>query len=134
MARLAVVHNITGRLRVRLPADSEPRDLEKHLRAHDGVTSCRYDPRTRSLLIQYRPGEVSLEQLLNQIRSITGAEADPEKSADIVPATPLSKVVKGPDDRSAVARRLEHRPNRSRPREAVGVVHGILVCLRTVPT
>ena len=95
MARLAVVHNITGRLRVRLPADSEPGDLEKHLRAHDGVTSCRYDPRTRSLLIQYGPGEVSLEQLLNQIRSITGAEADPEESADIVPATPLSKVVKG---------------------------------------
>ena len=95
MARLAVVHNISGRLRVRLPAGTDAAGLVKHMRTHEGVSSCRFDARTRSLLIEYRPGEVALESILNQVRSITGAETDPEESAEIVPPTPLSKVVKG---------------------------------------
>ena len=94
MPRLAVIHSIAGRLRIRLPVGAAGAVLEKHLRGHEGVTSCHYDPRTRSLLIQYRAGEVAVETLLNEVRSITGAEADPEESADIVPPTPLSKVIR----------------------------------------
>jgi hypothetical protein len=52
-ARAVVVHDVPGRLRVRLPAAWRAERALEALRAQDGVRELGWSPRTRSLLVEY---------------------------------------------------------------------------------
>jgi len=82
---LAIVHDIPGRLRVRLPETARIADLEGAVSQLSGVTSCRWSPRTRSLLTTYRPGEIEAQAIVEAIADHAGV--DPAPAPD-VPATP----------------------------------------------
>jgi hypothetical protein len=84
---LAIVHDIPGRLRIRLPATARVTDLEAAVTQLPGVASCRWSPRTRSLLTTYRPDEVAPTAIVNAIVDHAGVDPDPapfapEPSAD----------------------------------------------------
>jgi hypothetical protein len=90
--RLKVVHNIPGRLRVRLPTHAHLPGLEVQLLANSGVRAARHVPRTRSVVIQYHPEETTAETLLHALAAITGIEVD---AGFAVGDLPLSESITG---------------------------------------
>jgi len=75
--RLRVVHDIPGRLRVRVPAWVDPEGLIQAVQAVTGVASCTWSPTTRGLLVAYGPA-TSAGALLEVIRRATGASGPVE--------------------------------------------------------
>ena len=70
-ARIVVVHDIPGRLRVRVAAYADTAALETTLRKQPGVQSCRRS--AQSLLIVYRSRETTADRLMKIIASsLTG--------------------------------------------------------------
>jgi hypothetical protein len=69
---LAVVHDIPGRLRIRLPAAARCEGLEETIRKRSGVVSCGWTPQTRSVLIQYRAGAISARELAAAVATHCG--------------------------------------------------------------
>jgi hypothetical protein len=69
---LAVVHDIPGRLRVRLPARARSAGLMEAIGALPGIVSCVWSDRTRSLLVRYRPEEASSQALVGAIAAHVG--------------------------------------------------------------
>jgi hypothetical protein len=76
-APLAVVHDIPGRLRLRLPRGTTTAELAAVVSRQPGVLDCRWAGRTRSLLIQYQPGVTSPSALLEAVAAHSGAPARP---------------------------------------------------------
>jgi hypothetical protein len=76
-SRLAVVHSIPGRLRVRLPPNARTQALQEAVGRLPGVTQCRWSPRTRSLLALYRPEEVGTEVLVDSIAAQADVDVSP---------------------------------------------------------
>jgi len=74
---LAIVHDIPGRLRVRLPETARIADLEGTVSRISGVVSCRWSPRTRSLLTTYRPEEIEAETIVEAIVDHAGVDPAP---------------------------------------------------------
>jgi hypothetical protein len=75
---LAILHDIPGRLRVRLPATARIADLEGAVSQLPGVVSSRWSPRTRSLLTTYRPEDIEAETILGAIADQAGVDPAPE--------------------------------------------------------
>ena len=69
---LAIVHDIPGRLRVRLPSAARTEGLTEAVEAVSGVTACAWAPRTRSLLIGYQADRVTPVALLDALIAHTG--------------------------------------------------------------
>jgi Heavy metal associated domain 2 len=80
-SRLAVVHSIPGRLRVRLPPNARTQALQEAVVRLPGVTQCRWSPRTRSLLALYRPEEVGAGVLVDSIAAQADVDSAPAASA-----------------------------------------------------
>lgn len=72
------VHHVPGRLRVRIPAAlAAPTDTARLiavLRALDGVADARVNPRARSLVIEYDPEAVAVENILDRIKEVGAVE------------------------------------------------------------
>jgi hypothetical protein len=77
--RLAIVHDIPGRLRVRLPATARSEGLESVVKQLPGVVTCRWSPQTRSLLTTYQPGDIDAADIVDAIGD--QAEVDVEPAA-----------------------------------------------------
>ncbi|HKW93522.1 MAG TPA: hypothetical protein VJX92_16625, partial [Methylomirabilota bacterium] len=73
MSELLIVHDIPGRLRLRVPSAAAPADLPGTILQEPGVTGCRWSPRTRSLLVLYRPEAVDAATLTEAVARRTGA-------------------------------------------------------------
>jgi hypothetical protein len=63
MATLQVAHDIPGRLRVRVPTGVDVEDALASLTAEPGMLTCRWSPRTRSLLVVYDPDGATRERV-----------------------------------------------------------------------
>ena len=102
---LAIVHDIPGRLRVRLPVTARIADLEGTVSHLSGVVSCRWSPRTRSLLTIYRPAEIEAEAIVDAIVEQAGVDLAPVPDASATPgngspvAAALVQTVSGMDRR-----------------------------------
>jgi hypothetical protein len=82
-----ISHNIPGRLRVRLPGNARVGNLVDTLRRREGVTACTWSPRTRGLLIRYRPEEVTADELIREVADEGGVGIDePTAQAPVSPA------------------------------------------------
>ena len=77
MARLRVLHDIPGRLRVALPGQVDPASALQSLSELDGVTLTRWSPRTRSLVVLYDPAATTPHALRETI------EPDVEKRESV---------------------------------------------------
>ena len=86
MTGLQVVHNIPGRLRLRLPVGAETEGVPEAVDAKAGVTGCTWSPRTRSLLVRYEPERVSAAEIAASVAQHAGLVAPPDtlKLQDIV--------------------------------------------------
>ena len=73
MSELRILHDIPGRLRLRVPSGAAIGDLPGALSQETGVTGCRWSPRTRSLLVLYRPEAVDAATLTEAVARQTGA-------------------------------------------------------------
>jgi hypothetical protein len=74
MSELLIVHDIPGRLRLRLPPTAAADGLPAAMLERAGVTGCTWSPRTRSLLLLYRPEAVDTGALTAAVARHTGAE------------------------------------------------------------
>src|SRR5262245_23311485 len=75
--QLRLVHDIPGRLRVRVPARVDSDHLTQAVRSMAAVVSCTWSPTTRGLLVSYGPG-TSAEAILEVVRGATGASGPVE--------------------------------------------------------
>src|SRR5262249_57532395 len=82
---LAIVHDIPGRLRIRLPETARIADLEGAVSQLPGVTGCRWSPRTRSLLTTYRPGEIEAPAIVDTIAHHAGVDPPPPPDLPLPP-------------------------------------------------
>ena len=81
MARLGVLHDIPGRLRVALPDRVDPASVLESLRELNGVTFTRWSPRTRSLVVLYDPAATTPHALRETIDANV-EEPEPIGAAD----------------------------------------------------
>lgn len=70
-----VVHDIPGRLRVRLPASADGASAAERVRGLAGVEHCAWSPRTEGLLTVYGP-PASADTIIQAVRDATGLDAD----------------------------------------------------------
>lgn len=75
--QLAIMHDIPGRLRVRLPAGARTEGVAEAVARLPGVADTRWSPRTRSLLALYRAGEVNVDDLVESIATHAEVEIAP---------------------------------------------------------
>ena len=61
------VHDIPGRLRLRLPRGARTAGLPDVVASLPGVTGWAWSPRTRSLLVRYRPEATTPEDVMRQV-------------------------------------------------------------------
>src|SRR5205814_8531974 len=67
MSALRVAHDIPGRLRLRVPVGVSVEGLIDAVAAQPGVQACTWSPRTRSLLVVYRPESASAARILETV-------------------------------------------------------------------
>src|SRR2546423_15464524 len=67
MSALRVTHDIPGRLRLRVPVGVSVEGLIDAVAAQPGVQACTWSPRTRSLLVVYRPDSASAAGILETV-------------------------------------------------------------------
>jgi len=82
-ARLAVVHVVSGRLRLRLPARASTRGLAEAIRALPGVTDAVWNPRTDGLLVRYRANETAPGPIMEAVARHAGVAAAGAGEAEI---------------------------------------------------
>ena len=70
-----VVHDIPGRLRVRLPASADGAGAAERVRGLAGVEHCAWSPRTEGLLTVYGP-PISADLIIHAVCDATGLDAD----------------------------------------------------------
>jgi hypothetical protein len=66
-AALTVVHDIPGRLRLRLPAGAMSAGLAEAIGQLSGVMSSTWSDRTRGLLVQYDPERVTARSIVDAV-------------------------------------------------------------------
>jgi hypothetical protein len=76
MNELHLVHNIPGRLRLRVPAGVDIAALAQAIAAEPGVTSCTWSGRTRSLLVLYAPDSLTPTAIADFVARHTGLGLD----------------------------------------------------------
>ena len=70
-----VVHDIPGRLRLRLPVSTDGAGAAERVRGLAGVEHCAWSPRTEGLLTVYGP-PASADTIIQAVRDATGLDAD----------------------------------------------------------
>lgn len=90
---MSVVHNIAGRLRVRLPAGAHIGGLVEAVSALSGVRSASWSPRTRGLLVLYDRSATDGAAILDVIEEHTGVEAAAPSAAPRAARPTLAAVV-----------------------------------------
>jgi Heavy metal associated domain 2 len=78
MNGIHVVHDIPGRLRLRLPRFARVEGLREAVATQPGVTDCTWSARTGSILVRYRPEATGPPALVESVVRHTGLEAPPE--------------------------------------------------------
>jgi hypothetical protein len=111
MSALRVAHDIPGRLRLRVPVGVSVEGLMDAVAAQPGVQACTWSPRTRSLLVVYRPDSASAAGILEIVAHHTSLTValngeSPEASK---PAEGGDALARGVRD---AARDLDHRVRR----------------------
>jgi hypothetical protein len=81
MNSLHVVHDIPGRLRLRLPAGAPTDGLQAAVAAAPGVTTATWSPRTRSLLVLYDPETGDRDTIAGAVAEATGLHGSLEADA-----------------------------------------------------
>jgi hypothetical protein len=74
MPGIQVVHDIPGRLRLRLPHPAHTEGLREAVATHPGVTNCTWSPRTRTVLLRYQPSTATSTALIDSVARHTGLE------------------------------------------------------------
>jgi hypothetical protein len=77
MAEIQVVHDIPGRLRLRLPHPAHTEGLRDAVATQRGVTDCTWSPRTRSMLLRYQPETATAAALIASVARHTGLGGPP---------------------------------------------------------
>jgi hypothetical protein len=67
-----VVHEIPGRVRLRLPASTRSEGLREAALAVPGVLGCGWVPRTRSLVVHYDPGQTGVASIIGAVAASAG--------------------------------------------------------------
>src|SRR5262245_29151088 len=75
MNALDVVHDIPGRLRLRVPPGATVEGLAEAVTTRPGVTSATWSPRTRSLLVLYEPASGRVTDVVDAVARHAGLEA-----------------------------------------------------------
>ena len=70
-----ILHAIPGRLRARI---EKPIGSEQIFRNVEGVTRCTYNPKIQTLLIEYDPDAITMDQLVNRMAAIYACEKKSE--------------------------------------------------------
>lgn len=73
---LAVVHASPGRLRLRLSTGARTEGLAEAIRELSGVATCAWSPRTRGLLVQYRPDTITAGAIAKAVAERAGVTDD----------------------------------------------------------
>ena len=128
MSELLIVHDIPGRLRLRLSPGMAADGLADAVLREPGVVGCTWSPRTRSLLVRYRPEVTGPSLLAEAVARLTGAEgasawAGPDREA--VAGEPGAALTTGLRD---AARVLDERVQRL-TRGSVGLAGMLPVAL-----
>src|SRR5206468_7067396 len=76
---IRIVHDIPGRLRLRLPAGASTSGLQGVIDGLNGAQSSVWSPRTRSLLIRYDAGILTPAEIVQAVAE--HADADPPASS-----------------------------------------------------
>src|SRR5262245_52738645 len=79
--QLAIMHDIPGRLRVRLPAGARTEGVAEAVARLPGVADTRWSPRTRSLLAVYRAEEITADDLVESIATHADVDLAPAPAA-----------------------------------------------------
>jgi hypothetical protein len=74
---LTVVHQMPGRLRVRIPAGAHATGVVDAVTALAGVRSASWSPRTRGLLVLYDPAVTESAAIVNAVADHTDTEVTP---------------------------------------------------------
>jgi hypothetical protein len=69
---IQVVHDIPGRLRLRLPRVASIEGLQDAVAAEPGVTRCSWSARTHSMLVLYEPESATPAALVDAVARRTG--------------------------------------------------------------
>jgi len=111
MSTLRVAHAIPGRLRLRVPVGVSVEGLIDAVAAQPGVQACTWSPRTRSLLVVYRPESASAAGILETVARHTSLAVadDGESPLASKPAEAGDTLARGVRD---AARELDHRVRR----------------------
>jgi hypothetical protein len=99
MNGIHVVHDIPGRLRLRLPRFVRVEGLREAVATQPGVTDCTWSARTGSILVRYRPEAIGVGALVESVVRHTGLEAPPESSPGLERPSPGVAAVFGEVDR-----------------------------------
>lgn len=114
MEGLHVVHALPGRLRLRVPPGATTAGLPEAIAAEPRITNCIWTPRTRSLLILYRPEQVSPEVIAESVAR--HMSLDPPPDLEGLPDRPAPRVEAGAALASGVRQsfaELDHRVGRA---------------------
>jgi hypothetical protein len=88
MISALVVHDIPGRLRLRLPPGAATEGLHGAVTAVPGVRACAWSPRTRSLLVVYDPEQTDREAIAEAVAHAGGLNV--ALAPDTRPAMPAA--------------------------------------------
>ena len=79
--QLSVVHAIPGRIRLRVPSGARIAGLAEAVSRLDGVATAEWSPRTRSLLVRYRPPTIAADEIVETV----GRHADVAPPPEVTP-------------------------------------------------
>jgi hypothetical protein len=99
MNGIHVVHDIPGRLRLRLPRFARVEGLREAVATQPGVTDCTWSVRTGSILVRYRPEAIGAGALVESVVRHTGLEAPSETPTGLDRPSPGVAAVFGEVDR-----------------------------------
>jgi hypothetical protein len=99
MNEIHVLHDIPGRLRLRLPRTARVEGLRQAVATQPGVTHCRWSPRTGSILVRYTPHTATAAGLVESVARHTGLEVPAENPAALDRSRPGVPAMFGEIDR-----------------------------------
>lgn len=105
---LTIVHDIPGRVRLRLPSRARTIGVAEAVDALTGVEGCTWSPRTRSLLIRYDAGVLTLEQIVRAVAQHVGLPAPDDLSRVASSAEGTTAAVAVTDAFGQLNRRIGH--------------------------
>ena len=77
MSTVHVVHDIPGRLRLRVPPGAPAETLDATVATLPGIRSCTWSPRTRSVLVLYDPEHTTRDAIVEHIAQTSSLDVPP---------------------------------------------------------